>query len=116
MTGKSSSMAVMCLKAINNKHLGLPDLHPLLIICGGSTVDSPRIILWPDKHEFRVYYIYDIFMIRHKRKKMMLASWLIIHANKKTGKDENDTRYHFWHLNNLQVWITSVFASSSILR
>ncbi len=45
MTGKSSSMAVICLKAINNKHLGLPDLHPILIICGSSTVDSPRIIL-----------------------------------------------------------------------
>jgi len=45
----------------------------------------------------------------------MPALWLIIHANKKTGKDENDTRYHFGHLNNLQVWITSVFASSSIL-
>jgi hypothetical protein len=59
---------VMCLKAINNKHLGLPDLQPILKICGSSTVDSPRIILGPVKKGFRVYYIYDIFMIRHKRK------------------------------------------------
>ncbi|MGA9934237.1 MAG: hypothetical protein WBP83_03865 [Nitrososphaeraceae archaeon] len=86
MTGKSNSMAVMCLKAINNKHLSLPDLHPLLVIWGSSTVDSPRIILWPDKHEFRVYYIHDIFMIRRKRKKLILVSWLIIHANKKNGE------------------------------
>jgi hypothetical protein len=96
---------------MNNKHLGLPDLHPLLIICGSSTIDSENNTR-PDKHEFRVYYIYD----KTQAIKLMLASWLIIHANKKTGKDENDTRYHFWHLNNLQVWITLVFASSSILH
>gem|GEM_PF-1345109 len=65
MTGKSSSMPVMCLKAIHNKHLGLPDLQPILKICGSSTVDSPRIIL--GLINMNLEYII-LFMIRHKRK------------------------------------------------
>ena len=58
MTGKSSSMAVMCLKAINNKHLGLPDLQPILKICGSSTVDSPRIILGLIKMDLEYTILY----------------------------------------------------------
>ncbi len=46
----------------------------------------------------------------------MLALWLIIHANNKTGKDENDTRYHFWHLNNLQDIVPSYDLNNNLRK